>query len=170
MSVPRAPNNPLPAITVLEAIRQIIVPNTRLTLVNPNDPTGLSQVYVRRRYDLMGGAFPAVNLQTGQQQFKIWSNRVWAGILPVLIEYYDRWDRQPSTIDDIRIRIDTDIEAIKANLENNNALVVNGTANAVSVPEILISPDLGEIETRVPGVFAVYRTITAHVQMMPYDT
>jgi len=169
MSIPRAPNNPYPAITVLGAIRQVIVPNTRLTEANPSDPTGLSQVYIRHRYQMMAGAFPAVNLQTGQQQFRIWSNRVWTGILPVLIQYYDRWDQQPNTIDDILVRMDTDVEAIKANLETNDSLVVSGTAYAVSIPEILISPDLGELDSRVPGISLVYRTITAHVQMMPYD-
>ncbi len=123
----RTPNNPIPAKVLLAALRTVIAPNTALTLVNASDPTGLSQVFIRSRYAMSLGLFPAVNLSTGVQQFSIVSKQSYEGGVVVNIEYYQRWDQTPQTLDTIIATTDDDMERIKANLEDNPTLAQNAS-------------------------------------------
>ena len=165
----RTPNNPIPAKVLLGAVRAVIPANTALTLVNANDPTGLSQVFVRSRFQMSLGAFPAVNLSTGVQQFSIVSKSSYEGGVVVNIEYYQRWDQTPQQLDTIISSMDDDMERIKANLEDNPTLAGSGQAYAVSIPKFALSADKGE-EDATFGFILLKRTLMATILTLPYDT
>ncbi len=164
----RSPNTPIPATVLLGAIRAIIPANTALTQVT-GDTTGLSQVYIRQRYQMSLGAFPAVNLSTGVQQFSIVSKSSYEGGVVVLIDYYQRWDQTPQQLDTIIASMDADMERIKANLEDNPTLAQNGQAYAVSIPKFSLSADKGE-EDNTFGFILLKRTLMATILTLPYDT
>jgi len=168
----RTPNNPITSAILLAAMAQIIPAQTALTLTNPADPTGVSVVYVRSRYNLATkGLFPAVNLTTGNQKANIEAQLEYAGPIVVNITYYARWDQNNvQTQEKIIVAMDADIERIQANLEDWSSigLTVGTIPYGISIPSFSISPDKGEIDSTFPGVPMLGRTLQVMVNRMGY--
>ncbi len=170
----RTANNPMLDSVVLNVLAQLL-PNDPVTGL-PNTVIGQNQValgsslvYVQNKYLMSLGQFPAVHLSSGEQHYRIVTRAGYVGLFIAEIEYYDRWDTQPSTIDAIRTNIATDLERMKANIEDQDSLAYQGQAYAISIPEMSLSPYKGEIDTQFPGLTLVYRTLTLHVNLLPYD-
>lgn len=165
----RTPNNPNVSPVILAALRQIIPAGTNLCNANPADTTGVSQVYIRSRYAMSQGAFPAANLSTLPQEYRRTSARAYAGLLVVSISYYNRWaENNAQTQDQIIQSMEDDLNRIQANLESNEDLVVAGIPHATSIPRFTMSADKGEIDSTFPGMQLLYRTLTAYVNVLEY--
>src|SRR5258706_2135962 len=100
----RTPNNPATDATVLGALKQVIVPNTQLAAGSASG-TGLEQVYIQSKYAMSLGSFPAVHLSSGKQLYQRDSLSEYIGTFEAILEYYDRWDTQTSTIDALRANL-----------------------------------------------------------------
>jgi hypothetical protein len=166
----RTANNPVPSRVLFGALAQVIVPNTRLQLVNPADPTGLKQVFIRDRYSMATqGIFPAVNITGGPLSSQIVSNHAREGGIVAIIDYYDRWDQSPLTIDTILQNMAEDLEErIMANIESNDSLVVNAVTYATAAPLMKLSPDKGTEDNTFPGLLLLHRTLTVQFNIPPY--
>lgn len=167
--VTRFPNNPATPPAILAAMRAVVVPNTRLAATS-SDGTGLSQVYINNRIALAQGAFPAVELSYGAQQFRRQSRATWVGELPCYLTYYDRWDSQPASIDTVYASIGADILRMYANLESNDRLTVANVSFLQTIKQLSLSAYYGDVDmTTVPGIILISRIITAVCVVAPYD-
>lgn len=176
----RTPNNPNTDNAVLNVLAALILndvmagqPNTQVglnqQLLSAQKGKPVSLVYIQNKYQMSLGPFPAVHLSTGPQTHRKNSLRTYMGQMTAIIEYYDRWDQQPNTIDAIRAGIAADLERIKANIEDNDSLAYQGQANAISTPQMSLSPYKGEFDAQFEGMLLVYRTLTLSINILPYD-
>jgi hypothetical protein len=175
----REPNNPYTDKNILNILAQLL-PNDPVTL-QPNTQVGLNQAplitsnnphplfYVESKYAVGQGQFPAVHLEAGEQKYSKNSRSTYTGELVAIIGYYDRWDKQQNTIDQIRSNIAADLERMKANLEDNDSLAYNGLAYATSISPISLSAPKGEFDEQFPGITLVFRTMTLTINILPYD-
>jgi len=164
----RLPNNPTTDVVVLGALRQVIVPNTNLALISASG-TGLENVYIQNKYAISQGVFPAVHLYTGKQHYLRDSRSTYIGTMEAVVEYYDRWDSQPNTIDTVRAAIAADLERMKANVESNEQLTIGITSYTVGILKEMLSPYPGEFDRNFPGLHLVYRTFTITFNILPFD-
>lgn len=170
------PNNPNTAPVVLSVLQALLPvdPHTGL----PNTQIGLNQVtmntaliYIQQKFQMsQTGIFPAVNLTAGKQDYLSQGARVFAGSQEVVIEYYDRWDTQQSTIDTICASNLADLAIMQANLETNNSLDFQGKAYAISIPHISIAPYKGTFDTSFPGMTLLMHSMTVIINVLPYDS
>lgn len=159
--------NPNTDLVIMEAIKIILpgypTPNTRLAQVG-----GI--VSIQSTYPLAQGNFPAVLLYADTQQHIINTGNGYDGHVVICVEYYDRWDNQPATIDAIRANINVDLQQMMTNLQHNSSLVVGTTVHAVSLTPIKLSSFKGELDWKlVPGLTLVKRSMDVTVNILPYD-
>lgn len=127
-------------------------------------------IWIEQRYAMtQAGAFPACHLEGGSQVHTRDSQRTHIAQAQIILSFYDRWDQQPNTIDQVRAGLNSDLELVMAILEINENLSYGGTALLTSIPRYTISPYRGEIDETVMGLNLVYRTLTATVNILPYD-
>lgn len=126
-------------------------------------------VWVQQKYAMSQATFPACHLEAGMQIHSRNSQRTHIAQLQVIISVYARWDQQPQMIDALREDLDSDVELLLAILQDNENLAYGGQAMATSIPRYSISPYRGEIDETMVGLKAVYRTLTATVNVLPYD-
>jgi hypothetical protein len=155
--------NPNTDRVIMQAMAQIGPAGTNLLAMQ-------GQVLIQDMYRLSLGTFPAFHLSTGQQKHTVVSMQVYDGLVHIVGTYYDRWDQQPQTMDDIRASIDADLSIIMTNIQHNSSLVVGTTSHAVSIPIIELSPYEGEVDWKTcPGMVLIKRSITFTVNILPYD-
>lgn len=164
----RGSNNPNTDTVILGVLKNILPANTQLA-AGSQSGTGVEQIYVQNKYLMSLGNFPAIHLEAGGQHYRRNSRSTYMGGLEVIVEYYDRWDTQASTIDTIRANIALDLERAKSNVESNDSLAYGGQAYAISIPEVSLSPYKGEIDTQFPGMTLVYRAMHLMINILPYD-
>jgi len=170
----RQPNNPNTMRQILFAMKTILpgypTANTRLAQIS-TDQTGQERIYVQQRYMTITStaSFPLLHLSGGQQAYSRMSLRSYDGSVRVRVRYYDRWDQQALQQDAIRDLLDQDIELMKANLEDNESLVIGQAKYAVGLPHIELSPYEGEFDTSLSGLTLIYRTMDITVSVLPYD-
>lgn len=175
----RSPNNPTTDAVILNVLAQLLPndpqtgqPNTvigtnQIPLITQQDPTPL--MYIESKYKMSLGQFPAVHLSSGGQKYAKNSRSSYVGQYVAIVEYYDRWDKQPNTIDQIRANIAADLERMKANIEDNDSLAYNSLAYATAIPSMTLSEYKGEIDEQFPGLTLVVRTLTLTINILPYD-
>jgi hypothetical protein len=164
----RLANNPTTDVIAMVALKQVIVPNTQLAL-GSNDSTGLSRVYINAVYPLSIADFPSILISSEGQTYSSRSRSTYAGIVDIHIAYYDRWDKQPQTLDAVYASVALDLERIRANIESNDRAVVNGFTNIEAIKKITVSPYYGELDHSVPDVPLVVRTLTLRCVLPEYD-
>ncbi len=164
----RIPNNPTTDIIAMVALRQVIVPNTQLA-AGSSDGTGLSQVYINASYLLSIATFPAVLLSSRGQTYKGRSRSTYTGLVDILVAYYDRWDKQPQTLDGVYASVALDLERIRANIESNDRAVLRSLTTIETLQKITISPYYGELDHTIPDVPLVVRTLTLRCVLPEYD-
>jgi len=170
----RSPNLQVPPAVLLAQVKAILpgypTPNTALAAASVSQ-TGAELIYVRDKFALMNGAFPAVNLRMGRQHRGRSSARTWAGTALVVVEYYNDWTQNASlTKDAISIAIGDDLERMAANLESNETLTNNGTAYAVSImPPMSMSDDVPYEDTSMQGIHLLFRTLSVTFNLLDYD-
>ena len=86
--------------------------------------------------------WPAAVVREGKQTTARIDYRTWQTKLTLQLDYYDRWDQQPTSLSAIWANIDTDLRLMKANLENNPGLIVTG----VRYVESVVSTELSEYQ------------------------
>lgn len=161
--------NPNTDNVVLTALGNVIWPNTSLATMQALQMPTPPKFYVHNKFQMSQGSFPAIHLSAGTQVYRELGPQ-YQGTLLAIVEYYDRWDSQPNTIDAIRAAIAADLEIMKSNAGKNRSLVYNNVAHNVSIPQITLSPYRGEIDAEtVPGQKLVYRTMTLSISIPPYD-
>lgn len=164
----RVADNPATPVAVLQALKIVAVPHTRLALMSSSG-TGLERVFINNLPVMALGAFPAVALSYGKQIHKRSSRSTWSATFPCFLTYYDRWDTQPATLDSVYATLSADILRMYANIESNDRLVV-GTDSYLQTLSLSLSAYYGEIDRHsVPGLALLHRTITLQCVTPPYD-
>ena len=175
----RTPNNPLanPAILGVLAgcLNQDAQGNYNTQLAQSSQSgTGKELVFVQQKYKMamaLKASQPyAVLLSPGKQHYTYGGGpRARMGLYEALVQYYGRWDVQPTSIDAIWAAMDSDLVRMQANIENNDSLVFGSVANAMSVPSISLSPYEGQFDHTFSGLVLPYRTMTLSIEVLPYD-
>lgn len=164
----RSADNPSTPLAVLNALKSVLVPNTRLAQMSASG-TGLEQVFINNLPVMAVSAFPAVTLSYGKQTHKRTSRSTWSGVFPCLLTYYDRWDTRPATLDSVYATLSADVLRIYANIESNDRLTVGGVSYTQTL-SLRLSAYYGEIDLHsVPGLSLLHRTITVQCVTPPYD-
>lgn len=175
----RQPNNPTPDLVLLNALVVILNTdtqgnyNTQLAQSSQSG-TGKELMFVQNKYKMSLSLTPAspyaVHLSSGKQSYHYAGGPRWrGGMYEALVQYYARWDTQPSSIDAIRAYLAADLERMKANIERNDSLASGGVAYAVSVPTIGLSDYKGQFDETFSGLTLIYRTMTLTIDILPYD-
>ena len=168
----RSPNNPLNEAVLLNALPSVLAPNTQLALGSASG-IGIELFYVLNKYALSIGPFPAVLISSGVQEAHINSPRTYTGNHPVIVGYYDRWDRQTLPIDTIRLDIAQELERMKANLEtylrDNRGFTVNSVVYPIDVISMKLSGyNTKPLEKEFPGLPVGCRELTIDFGILPY--
>lgn len=162
--------NPNSALTIMQRMATLLVLGVGGVPPLPLFVTKGGSVYIQQKYEMsQATTWPACHLESGSQIHLRNSQRTHIAQLSVVISMYDRWDQQPQTIDDLRKGLDSDIELLMATLQANENLSYGGNALATSIPRYSISPYRGEIDTEFVGMNLIYRTLTATINVLPYD-
>lgn len=162
--------NPNTDSVILNALGNILLPNTRLaSLQAAVSPTPMP-FYVQQKFKMSQGMFPALHLWAGIQSYKRLSTNHYDGVLLAIVEYYDKWTSQPSQHDVIRANIAADLEIMKSNAGKNEDLVFLNVNRSTSIPRMTLSPYRGEFdEETVPGQKLIYQTLELSISIPPYD-
>ncbi len=168
----RTPNNPLNEVALLGTLPSILSPNTQLATGSLSG-NGLELFFVQQKYAMSLGVFPAVLLSSGQQQVSRNSLTTYDGMHTVLVDYCDRWDRQPLLLDTIRLDIAADLERMKANLEtyiqSHSGLTVNSIVYPTSIVKTQMSGYTKAIDTTAIMGFAIgFRRLSIGFTLLPY--
>src|SRR2546427_1608226 len=121
-------NNPFDDLVVMGVLQQVlpIDPITHLpnTIIG-NNQIVLSQslIYVQQAFAMSNGPFPAVLLMAGPQSYAISSRASREGVMTIQVLYFDRWDLQPQTLDQINLTSSQDLKRMQSNIESNDSLV-----------------------------------------------
>lgn len=174
----RTPNNPNTDNAILTVLKALIANDPATgqsnTIIGQNLVTlgpGKDLIWIESKYKMSQGDFPAIHLSSGHQIYsKVGGPHMYGGLYQAELEYYDRWDLQPTTIDDIRKNIAADLERIKANLEDNTSLVLNQQPHAFGIPKMQLSPYKGSFDTQFPGMTLVFRTLSLTIDILPYES
>ena len=168
----RTPNDPAVPAVLLRQLA-LIIPgspsaNTQLA-ASSQSGNGSELVFVRDKGGMIAqNKFPAVNLSVSSSRRGRTSRNSYAGETLVVIEYYDRWDQNPASMDAISIGIGDDLERIKANLEDNDTLTTGGVSYGVTMPDMVISGDKPYMDTTFPGITLLFRTLHVPVTVLDY--
>lgn len=164
----RSSNNPRTDIVLLNALKPVLPPNTLLAQLSTSG-TGLERIYIQQKYQMSLGDFPALLLTCGQQNYT-YASYGRQGTVTANVFYYDRWDQQNSTIDDILGNIATDLNRMQANVEENDSVIMSNTPMITGIPSIGLSPYEGSIEaSSITGISLVFRLMTLQFTILPYD-
>ncbi len=161
-------NNPATDVVAMAALKQVIVPNTQLAL-GSSDSTGLSRVYINTVYPLSIADFPSVLISSKPQTYTQCSRSTYNGLVDISIAYYDRWDKQPQTLDQVYANVALDLERMRANIESNDRAVIGGFTAIERIQRIIVSPYYGELDHSIPDVPLVVRTLTLRCVLPEYD-
>src|SRR5258708_7459318 len=164
----RLPNSPATDIIAMQAIKQVLVPNTQLR-AGSSDGTGLSQAYINALFPLSLSSFPAVLLSSKDQVYAYRSRSTFTSLVDITVAYYNGWDAQPQTLDSVYAAVSADIERIRANIESNDNAVINGFVAIEAIRSIKVSPYYGEVVHTIPDIPLVVRTLTLRCVLPEYD-
>ncbi len=162
----RTSNNPNTGQVVLAAI----------AVVAPGYPTGnttllAANIYVQdvSALQAVSASFPALLLESGEESHTRIGEE-YMGELPVTATYFDRWDTQTQTIDDIWASIDTDLNLVMSNLQDNPSLAYGSSTHTTNISRFRLSPYKAAVDKEtVPGLELVKRSLTMIVDLLPYD-
>lgn len=164
----RPADNPNTDLVVMQAMAQVACQGTGST---QNTVVAPANVYVQSEdvLQLPATVFPLLHLES-LDLVEECIGEEYAGTLQVRATYYDRWDTQTLTMDQVWANIALDVERVKSNLMDNQSLAVGASAHAVSLPKVRTSPYRGEVDqTTVPGMTLVKRYMDITVELLPYD-
>jgi hypothetical protein len=171
----RQPNNPAAIDLLFPVIKAVInvdpvtgLGNTVLAQLSASG-TGVERVFIEDKASLVLSDFPNLLLETGEQVTNLAGKNQYEAQVPVIVTYYDRWDRNPSTIDALHIAMRQDLERMKANLETNQGLVYQGSYHSMAIPTIKIGAYSEELDNTMPTVTLVKCPMTITVNSLPYD-
>lgn len=120
---------------IMAQLVTVLLPSTRIQTVNSqiliDDLTALQQ---------NTGIWPIAVLEESKQTTARIAWQAWQTKLTLTCSYYDRWDQQQLTMAAVWENIDTDLRQMKANLENNPALIVSGTRYIENIVSTELSP------------------------------
>lgn len=157
----RSVNDPVDATGILNAVAAVIVPNTQFQ-------AGGGTIYINNWATLNGpnATYPALVLESGQQVSRRAAWKTWQSSLVVSAQYLDMWETQPNGLDAIWANLDLDLHRMKANIEDNPTLKVNGVVNSLNISDFHMSPYIGQREDRT-GFSVIKRTLrfTVHTPL-----
>ncbi len=162
----RALNDVITPVQLMTALAGVMLPNTRVQAaggsISVDNATALNQ---------QSAIWPSVVLDEGKQSAARISYRTWQTKLELLATYYDRWDEQPYSLDTIWAKVDLDLRRMKANVEDNPALIVASTRYCESLVHCALSPYEGHALSKTDSPFpipVVMRQATILVNCLPY--
>jgi hypothetical protein len=153
-------------LQALTAMQTVMLANTRVQQAGGtiflNDATALYA---------MTATWPSMVLSEKPQSTARIAYRTYQTKLEVLAAYYDRWDEQTASLAQIWAAVDLDLRRMKANLEDNPALILNGIRGCEGIVDVALSPYEGQALGKTDGPFpvpVVVRTALIHINGLPY--
>jgi hypothetical protein len=170
----RTLNNPADILTVMGIIKSVLAvdlstmqSNTRIGDIMAT--TSKDLIYVQQLYEMLQGPMPAVFIKAGPQKYRLKGRVERVGQTQISIRYYDSWDEQPNTLDNIKLNNMTDLMRIHANIESNDTLTFQGKNYAMSIPEMVLSGYDGAIDnTTIAGKSFVRHDLDLLLEILPY--
>lgn len=168
-------NNPQDVLTVMGVFKQLLPSdpktgqsNTRLGDIM--SATGVDLIYIQKRYEMLLGPKPALLIEAGPQISRLAAGEGRDGEMRIKIRYIDTWDRQPDTIDTIKLNNMIDLMRMQANLENNDASTFQRHDYSMSLPTMTLGGYEGAIDdVTIPGTSLIVHDLDVVVNVLPYD-
>lgn len=174
----RTPNNPNNIDALMGIIQNIAnidrmsgLGNTRLAQLSASG-TGVERVYLEGNKSVMvQGAMPALLIEpVTPQKTSIAGQRTYSASTSLKLSYYDRWDRNPATIETIHVASRQDLARIQANLESNPTLAYLGQDHSMSMQTFEITDLEKELDEQVATVTLVKCSLVIQINSLPYDS
>lgn len=163
--MPRGVDDGIQPIQIMQTLATVLPANTNLGALN-------GTVAINSRNLLLANAatWPALVLWEGAQSSARIYWKLWQAKLVVMAVYYARWDQTNQSLDDVWANVDQDIRRMKANIEDNPRLFVNGTRYALDVTLITLSPFAAMLNDKDYGFPVVERSLSIQVNIQPYTS
>lgn len=175
----RQPNNPSNIDFLLNVLQNLVtvdfttgLGNTRLAQLSTSG-TGLERVYLEgHKADMLTSAtFPALLIEpVTPQKTSIAGQRTYNAIMNIKMSYYDRWDRNPLTIEAIHVEARQDLNRIQANLESNPTLKYAGQDHSVAIQTFDITDLEKELDDQLETTALVKCSLVLQINSLPYDS
>jgi|SRR6185295_4247117 len=168
----RDANNPNTDIAIMTTIKTILPTDTQLASLSQSG-TGSELIFLQEKYKMyltlkQDTPTSAVNLSSGQQTYSLESQRSYSGTLDINVEYYSKWSGLVEDLDTIFADMAADLERMKANVEENDAIDYGGANHAIGIEKIMLSPYDGQLDDALPGLSLIKRTMTLTYNILPY--
>lgn len=171
----RQPNDPNETDALLIVLQHVLnvdpitgLGNTVIAQLSTSG-TGVERTYIENKASKTLSDYPSVLLTTGPQKTTLAGKNQYETEHTINVIYYNRWDRNPATIDVIHTAMRQDLSRMKANLETNQGLVYQGAYHAVSIPTMEIGGYDEEIDDKLPSVALVKCPMVLIINSLPYD-
>ena len=153
--------NPNTDVVVLQALAGILTPGTSFA-------TKGGAVYIKQKYLLANGVFPALLLTPGPQYYRRNSLSSFDGEQIAIVKYYDQWAQSQQLVDAIYASIAADLEIMLANVLHNDSLTTGGIARGISIYKATLSTYEGEVED-VDALKLITRSMELYINILPFD-
>src|SRR5882762_1808139 len=168
----RTANNSNTDIAIMTLIKPIMLPNTQLA-ASSQSGTGSELCFIQKKYKMyltlkQDTPIIATNLSSGQQTYLLEAQRSYSGSIDINVEYYSKWSGLFEDLDTIYAGIAADLERMKANIEENDAIEYGGANHTISIEKIVLSPYDGMLDDALPGLSLIKRIMTITYNVLPY--
>jgi hypothetical protein len=176
LRVPNNPNHVSALIAILQNLATVDpatgLGNTLLAELSTSG-TGLERVYVEGQKSSMltSATFPALLIEPiTPQKTSIGGHKVYNATMGVKLSYYDRWDRNSTTIEAIHLSSRQDLARIQANFESNPTLKYQGQDHSMSIQAFDITDLERELDEQVETAPLVKCSLVLQINSLPYDS
>jgi hypothetical protein len=169
----RSVNNPNTDIAIMAILKSILPANTQLA-ASSQSGTGQELVFIQEKYKMslvlrQDTPTSAVNITANTlQEYSLEAQRSYSGLLAIDVSYYTKWTGQNEDIDIQWSEICTDLERMKANVEEQDATEYSGTNHTISLEKIALSPYDAQFDDSIPGITPIKRVMTLTYNLLPY--
>jgi len=169
----RSVNNPNVDIAIMALLKSILPTGTQLA-ASSQSGTGDELIFIQEKYKMslvlrQDTPTSAVNISASTpQEYTLEAQRSYSGLLAIDVSYYKKWTGNVEDIDTQWSEICTDLERMKANIEEQDAIEYSGANHTISLEKIAISPYDAQFDDSIPGITPIKRVMTLTYNLLPY--
>lgn len=157
----RTLNEPVTILQIINAMATVATPNTAASfgtvLVNTKEPLYTASAI------WPAAVFWEAPQSTARIGWKLWQTK-----LTIVCQYMGRVDQNTQNYDTVWETVDLDLRRMKANLEDNPRIFLNGTRYVADIALMTLSPFVGNINQKDYTVQVAERQMTIQVNLAPY--
>jgi hypothetical protein len=154
-------NEPITILQVLNAIKTVAIPNT--VVENGTVLVNTKELLFSAQATWPAAVFWEAPQSTARIGWKLWQTK-----LTCVCLYMSRYDQNTTDLDSLWETVDLDLRRMKANLEDNPRVYLNGTRYVADLTMMTLSPFVGDVNQKDFMIPVVERQMSIQVNLAPY--